>query len=307
LARAGVYRGDPTPDGLRQAAASDDRIRAMLTNTISATTVGAGMKHNVIPARAEATLDIRLLPGVDPADFQAELAQVIDDPGVRIEQVHQRSSDANPFDTELFRVIEEVIHDHIEDAVVVPSMGVGFTDSAELRNLGLVSYGFSGNLNDPELSKTVHGHNERVSLDSFRLNCRMVYDVTRRMCAARSEEASRGAAWHNAPMARTYAIDIPYDAIAEFCRRNHIRKLSLFGSVLRDDFTPRATSTCSSSSRRATSRASSSSVWVMSWRRYSGGRSTSSQQDGSTSSCFPGSSMKLSPSMTQQRDCRVTR
>ncbi|MGH2609748.1 MAG: M20/M25/M40 family metallo-hydrolase [Tepidiformaceae bacterium] len=184
LARAGVYRGDPTPEGLREAAAHDDRIRAMLTNTISATTIGAGMKHNVIPARAEATLDIRLLPGVDPAEFRAELERVIDDPGVRIEPVHTRSSDADPFDTELFRAIEEVIHDHIEDAVVVPSMGVGFTDSAELRNLGIVSYGFSGNLNDPELSKTVHGHNERVSLQSFRLNCRMVYDVTRKMCAA---------------------------------------------------------------------------------------------------------------------------
>ena len=33
-------------------------------------------------------------------------------------------------------------------------------------------------------------------------------------------------------------IEIPKDAIAEFCRRNHIRRLSLFGSVLRDDFRP---------------------------------------------------------------------
>ncbi len=33
-------------------------------------------------------------------------------------------------------------------------------------------------------------------------------------------------------------IDIPQDALAEFCRRNHIRKLSLFGSVLREDFGP---------------------------------------------------------------------
>jgi hypothetical protein len=39
-------------------------------------------------------------------------------------------------------------------------------------------------------------------------------------------------------MARTFPIDIPFEAIAEFCRRNHIRRLSLFGSVLRDDFTP---------------------------------------------------------------------
>ena len=34
------------------------------------------------------------------------------------------------------------------------------------------------------------------------------------------------------------AIDIPKDEIAAFCRKHHIRKLSLFGSVLRDDFGP---------------------------------------------------------------------
>ncbi len=33
-------------------------------------------------------------------------------------------------------------------------------------------------------------------------------------------------------------IYIPEDKIAEFCRRNGIQSLSLFGSVLRDDFTP---------------------------------------------------------------------
>jgi len=31
---------------------------------------------------------------------------------------------------------------------------------------------------------------------------------------------------------------IAKDQIAEFCRRNHIRKLALFGSVLREDFRP---------------------------------------------------------------------
>lgn len=32
-------------------------------------------------------------------------------------------------------------------------------------------------------------------------------------------------------------ISIPDDAIGDFCKRNHIRKLSLFGSVLGSDFT----------------------------------------------------------------------
>ncbi len=34
------------------------------------------------------------------------------------------------------------------------------------------------------------------------------------------------------------AILIPYDDLAAFCRRHHIRKLALFGSVLREDFGP---------------------------------------------------------------------
>ena len=33
-------------------------------------------------------------------------------------------------------------------------------------------------------------------------------------------------------------IEIPESALADFCRKNHIRRLSLFGSVVRDDFRP---------------------------------------------------------------------
>ncbi|MBN2034540.1 MAG: nucleotidyltransferase family protein [Deltaproteobacteria bacterium] len=35
---------------------------------------------------------------------------------------------------------------------------------------------------------------------------------------------------------KQHNINIPKDEIADFCRRNHIRTLSLFGSALRDDF-----------------------------------------------------------------------
>ena len=33
-------------------------------------------------------------------------------------------------------------------------------------------------------------------------------------------------------------FEIPEKGIAEFCRRHHIRRLDLFGSVLREDFRP---------------------------------------------------------------------
>jgi len=39
-------------------------------------------------------------------------------------------------------------------------------------------------------------------------------------------------------MKRKLPIDIPKKEIEIFCRKHHIRKLSIFGSALRDDFTP---------------------------------------------------------------------
>ncbi len=36
----------------------------------------------------------------------------------------------------------------------------------------------------------------------------------------------------------TRNITIPQDKLTDFCRRHHIRRLSLFGSVLRHDFSP---------------------------------------------------------------------
>ena len=38
----------------------------------------------------------------------------------------------------------------------------------------------------------------------------------------------------------TARIEIPSSEIAQFCRRNRVRRLALFGSVIRDDFTPQS-------------------------------------------------------------------
>ena len=184
LERAGIYRGGTSIKQLQRTAATDVRVRALLTNTISATTLEAGIKHNVIPAQAEATIDCRLLPGVDADEFQAEVARVIDDPKVRIERVFAGASDTSPHDTELFATIDAVVRDLVEDAVVTPGITAGFTDSRVFRNQGVVAYGFSGGLTSPSLARTVHGNNERITLDSFRLSCQMIYEVTRRMASS---------------------------------------------------------------------------------------------------------------------------
>ena len=37
---------------------------------------------------------------------------------------------------------------------------------------------------------------------------------------------------------RIHGLDIPQQEIAEFCRRHGVMRLSLYGSILRDDFGP---------------------------------------------------------------------
>ena len=44
--------------------------------------------------------------------------------------------------------------------------------------------------------------------------------------------------YHQGSMSPKIAID--RQRLADFCRRHHIRRLALFGSVLRDDFTPQS-------------------------------------------------------------------
>ncbi|MCH8829762.1 MAG: nucleotidyltransferase family protein [Planctomycetes bacterium] len=39
-------------------------------------------------------------------------------------------------------------------------------------------------------------------------------------------------------MIAPFPIEVPDEKLGEFCRRNHIRRLSFFGSVVRDDFGP---------------------------------------------------------------------
>ena len=37
-----------------------------------------------------------------------------------------------------------------------------------------------------------------------------------------------------------HGIKIPHEQVADFCQANGIRRLAIFGSILRDDFTPKS-------------------------------------------------------------------
>lgn len=166
-------------------------INAMLRNTASPTMLEASSKVNVIPARAKARVDGRLVPGQRVEDFLAEVQRVVG-PQVKIHVFDHH--DGTTFDTKtpLYDTLCRVLKARDPAAVPVPYMIPGFTDSFAYARLGATCYGFSPvRIDDPSVvfTRMYHGHDERIPVDGFRWGLRTLFEVVREVCAG-SERVS---------------------------------------------------------------------------------------------------------------------
>ena len=157
---------------------------AIQRNTISLTTLRSGVgdppKVNVIPSVAEATLDCRLLPGVNADEFISEIRARINDPRVTVERMTNiPDPGASRYDTTLFRAIRAAATKHHENAVVTPMLGPYGTDSVHLRQKGIIAYGLNPMLLDAKTMATMHSDEERIPMDQFLKGIRFFFDVLR--------------------------------------------------------------------------------------------------------------------------------
>ncbi len=143
---------------------------SMLRTSVVPTMLKAGVGANVIPSEAEATLDIRALPGEDIEKFYAEMAKVIDDPAVKIVPIppSRPPSPASRLDTDMYRAMERVAKTIYPGAAVIPSMSTGASDQAQLRAKGIQSYGIGpASTESDSLNYPAHGDVERLAESSL--------------------------------------------------------------------------------------------------------------------------------------------
>ncbi|HEY5224875.1 MAG TPA: M20/M25/M40 family metallo-hydrolase [Microbacteriaceae bacterium] len=142
-------------------------ILATLRTTSNPTALTAGYKHNVIPDRAEALVDIRTLPG----DEDAVLSRITELAGehVDVEILHRDIGLETAFSGDLVETIVQTLGDHDPGAPVLPYLLSGGTDNKALSLLGITGYGFAPLRLPPELDfpGMFHGVDERVPLDSL--------------------------------------------------------------------------------------------------------------------------------------------
>jgi acetylornithine deacetylase/succinyl-diaminopimelate desuccinylase-like protein len=165
-----------------RALTADPTYNALLRNTIAVTGLKGSDKTNVIPPVATAAVDVRLLPGEDPAAFLAELTRIVGDSGVTLApQGPNWPATESPADSELALAIAAAALARHPGAVVTPFMLTGFTDSHHFRRLGIASYGVSPFALTAADSRGVHGNDERLSLEALGFGLRFFSDIVVRV------------------------------------------------------------------------------------------------------------------------------
>jgi acetylornithine deacetylase/succinyl-diaminopimelate desuccinylase-like protein len=156
----------------------------MLRTSISPTMIQAGYRMNVIPAQAEATLDIRAVPDENIEEFFAELQRRVGE-GVEIIPYPMSRKPGAPsrVDTVAFQTLEELQQELYPSAVTLPSMLNGATDMALLRERGVQCYGIGPLADDEDRAKGfgAHSDQERILEAELYRFTRFHYEAAKRI------------------------------------------------------------------------------------------------------------------------------
>ena len=155
---------------------------AVLRNGISATIISGGIRSNVIPVEAKATLNLRTLPGASLDSAVGRLRRLVNDPKITFNVVDRgEDAPASDFTSAMFTAIADATRAVDPNMVVVPYLSTGATDSARLRQLGMQAYGILPFPMDQNDEDRMHGNDERVPLESLAFGTKVIYGAIRRV------------------------------------------------------------------------------------------------------------------------------
>ncbi len=161
---------------------------SMLRTSISPNIIRGGFRTNVIPADAEAILDVRLLPGETREALVEDLRRVINDPAVEVlpdlDWASMPPSPVSRLDSELFRALETAQAAVFPEAVTLPTMSTGATDSSHLRAKGVQAFGV-GSVGTDKDREGAHGNDERLWIEGYGKFVELIYRAVVEVAASR--------------------------------------------------------------------------------------------------------------------------
>ena len=147
-------------------------VGASVRNTANPTMLEAGYKQNVIPQKATAYLDCRVLPGGEE-QFLESIGELVG-PDVAVEIVQASPAYETSFDGDIVDAMTAAISAEDPDGKCVPYCLSGSTDAKSFGDIGMRCFGFSPLRLPADLDffGMFHGVDERVPLDGLRFGAR---------------------------------------------------------------------------------------------------------------------------------------
>ena len=144
-------------------------LEALNAHTTTAPTIiDGGVKNNVIPTVAEATINFRILPGETIESVQAHIESVVSDT-VKVEPVGflTNPSGVSSTDSEAYEVVQKTIRGLHPEVLVVPGLLGGATDSRYFQEISEQVYRFYPIRITPESMTRFHGIDEKISKENY--------------------------------------------------------------------------------------------------------------------------------------------
>ena len=143
---------------------------ASTRTTTAPTIIQGGFKPNVLPTEVSAVVDFRILPGDTVESVVEHVRDTINDDGIEIRQVGNKSSGPSRVSSstnDSFRSIAQTIQQVFPDVVVAPGLVIGRTDSRHYSDISNDNYRFLPmRLRSEDLGR-IHGTDERIAVANY--------------------------------------------------------------------------------------------------------------------------------------------
>ncbi len=155
---------------IKSTLAKDATSAALVRTTTSPTIFNSGIKDNVLPSQADATVNFRILPGETVSSVKERVEKVINNPAVKIEVDKNFSSNPSPVSSTSsfgFRVLQKTLQETYSETVIAPGLVIAATDSRQYASVANDVYRFTPICVDRDDIKRIHGNNERISVENY--------------------------------------------------------------------------------------------------------------------------------------------
>jgi acetylornithine deacetylase/succinyl-diaminopimelate desuccinylase-like protein len=171
--------GEGSQQAMEKVAAAAPTWNATLRTTCVATQLEGGHARNALPQLAAANVNCRVLPDDSAEYVQSTLQKVVADDQVSITILGDVSKGpASAMRPDVLNAVKRATESQWPGVPVVPTMVMGATDGAYLRQAGIPTYGVQGFFFDRNDIR-FHGRDERMGVQSFYEGQTFLYDLVK--------------------------------------------------------------------------------------------------------------------------------